>query len=182
MLGEVRFDAARYGPEVERVLNQDGGGNRPMPLAPCCASSEHIRTELLGMGAKRLFAGAKNPEAAMSGLFVYFSCLDEAHKIAQDLSGREGSYWHAIMHRQEPDPGNSAYWFRSTGRHPIFPALREEAAAAGYESGAAWDPIRFIEYCEYARRRPGSEEERIAMQVQLCEWQLLFDHCARGAE
>ena len=53
----------------------------------------------------------------MSGMFLYFSCLDEAHRIAQDISAPEGSYWHAIMHRQEPDPGNSAYWFRSVGRH-----------------------------------------------------------------
>ena len=30
-------------------------------------------------------------------------------------------------------------------------------------------------------QRPGSEEEHIAMQVQLFEWQLLFDYCARPA-
>jgi hypothetical protein len=86
------------------------------------------------------------------------------------------------MHRQEPDPANAAYWFRSVGRHAIFPALRDEAAAAGFDSGPKWDPFRFIDYFEAARRRPGSEEERIAMQVQLSEWQLLFDYCARRAD
>jgi hypothetical protein len=181
MLREVLIHAADYGTEVERILNLDGGGNRPMPLAPCGASSPEARAELSRSSASRLFPGARAAEAAMSGLFLYFSCLDEAHKIAQDISSPEGSYWHAIMHRQEPDPGNSAYWFRSVGPHAIFPALREEAAAAGFSIGATWDPYRFIDYFEAARHRPGSEEERIAMQVQLSEWQLLFDYCARSA-
>jgi hypothetical protein len=179
MLGEVLIRAADYGTEVERILNLDGGGNRPMPLAPCGAFPREARSELAQLSASRLFPHARAPEAAMSGMFLYFSCLDEAHRIAQDIPGSEGSYWHAIMHRQEPDPGNAAYWFRSVGRHAIFPALREEAAAAGFDSGAAWDPFRFIDYFEAARSRPGSEEERIAMQVQLSEWQLLFDYCAR---
>ena len=80
----------------------------------------------------------------------------------------------------EPDPGNSAYWFRRTGRHAIFPKLRAEAAALGYDAGREWDPFRFIEYCESARKRPQSEEESLAVRVQLIEWQLLFDYCARG--
>ena len=99
----------------------------------------------------------------MSGLYLYFSCLDEAHSIAQDLPSVEGSYWHGIMHRQEPDPGNAGYWFRHLGRHPIFPALRERAEAIGIESGNNWDPLAFVSYCEEARKRPGSPEERTQM-------------------
>jgi hypothetical protein len=182
MLGEVLMEAADYGTEVERILNLDGGGNRPMPLAPCGASSPEARAQIARFPAVQLFPKARTPEGALSGLFLYFSCLDEAHRIAQDIPGPDGSYWHAMMHRQEPDPGNSAYWFRSVGKHAIFSALREEAGIAGYDSGACWDPFRFIDYCEAARRRPGSKEEQIAMQVQLSEWQLLFDYCAREAK
>jgi hypothetical protein len=182
MLGGVLMEAADYGTEVERILNLDGGGNRPMPLAPCGASSPEARAQIARFPGVQLFPKARTPEGALSGLFLYFSCLDEAHRIAQDISGPDGSYWHAMMHRQEPDPGNSAYWFRSVGKHAIFPALREEAGVAGYDSGACWDPLRFIDYCEAARRRPGSREEQIAMQVQLSEWQLLFDYCAREAK
>jgi hypothetical protein len=130
------------------------------------------------MRAPDLFPRSRAPEAALSGLYLYFSCLDEAHRIAQDVASAEGSYWHAIIHRQEPDAGNSGYWFRRVGSHPIFPELREAAAAIGIDLGPRWDPFAFIDYCERARIRPGSNEERKAREVQRAEWQLLFDYCA----
>jgi hypothetical protein len=99
--------------------------------------------------------------------------------VAQDLDTPEGSYWHALVHRQEPDAGNSAYWFGQAGRHPIFPALRARAAEIGVEFGKNWDPRAFLSYCEAARTRPGSPEERMALEVQRAEWQLLFDWCAK---
>jgi hypothetical protein len=83
------------------------------------------------------------------------------------------------MHRQEPDPANAGYWFRRVGSHPIFPALRDAASESGFPVQDKWDPFAFIDYCEQARRRPGSIEENIAMAVQFAEWQLLFDYCAR---
>ena len=115
---------------------------------------------------------------ALAGLYLYFSCWHEAHEIAQNISSPEGSYWHAIVHRQEPDAGNAGYWFRQVGAHPIFPALREEAARIGVDFGPRWNPIAFIEMCERARQQPGSDEERMAIETQRAEWQLLFDYCA----
>src|SRR5688500_4990238 len=50
--------------------------------------------------------------ACMAGLWLYHDFLDESHAISQDLHTVEGSYWHAIMHRREPDAWNSKYWFR----------------------------------------------------------------------
>jgi hypothetical protein len=119
--------------------------------------------------------------AALAGLYLYFSRWDEAHETADAVQNPEGYYWHAIVHRLEPDPGNSAYWYRQTGRHAVFSQLRDEAAALGYDAGREWDPFRFIEYCESARKRPESDEEALAMRIQLIEWQLLFDYCARGS-
>jgi hypothetical protein len=165
-----------YNSEVVAILALDGDGERLMPLAMERCSSEAARERLRTGSAARLFAGARAPEAALSGLYVYFSCFEEAHAIAQDIPTAEGSYWHAIVHRQEPDAGNAAYWFRQVGAHPIFPAL---ARAAGQEE--PWDPFAFIELCERARRQPGSELEARARAIQRAEWQLLFNYCARPA-
>jgi hypothetical protein len=133
-----------------------------------------------------LFGAARSPEGAMSGLWLYHDCFDEAHKIAQDLATVDGSFWHGILHRREPDPGNAAYWFRRVGRHPVFPALRDATAeiiarrpGAGLRLGPEWDPFQWIDYWEEARRQPGTEKEAAAMEIQRAEWELLFDWCAR---
>ncbi len=97
------FDSNTYGQEIGAILSLDGSGERLMPLAPQACSSDEARRILNGSKARDLFPQSRHPEAAMSGLFLYFSCLDEAHTIAQDVSTPEGSWWHGIMHRQEPD-------------------------------------------------------------------------------
>jgi hypothetical protein len=175
----MQFSASDYGAEVERILGLDGAGLRPMPLAPSRCSSPEARAELNRHKARDLFPHADSPEGALAGLYLYFSCLDEAHKIAQDLNTQEGSFWHGIMHRQEPDASNAAYWFRQVGRHPIFTGLGVEAQKAGFDTSAHWDPFAFIDFCEAARATPASQEEDLARRLQLIEWQLLFDYCAR---
>jgi len=169
----MQFNADAYGPEVAGILALDGDGERLMPLVqgPCSLSEAKAAIEALSQ-RKSL------PEAALAGLYLYFSCWDEAHEIAQNISTPEGSYWHAIVHRQEPDAGNAGYWFRQVGPHPIFPALRQKAAELGVDLGPRWDPIAFISLCDRARQQPGSELERQALETQRAEWQLLFDYCA----
>ena len=177
----MRFDPDTYGPEVSAILALDGGGRRLMPLALGRCSSDEARRVLQSTTAARLFPQSRAPEAALAGLYVYFSCLDEAHRISQDIASAEGSFWHAIVHRQEPDAGNSSYWFRRVGPHPVFPALREAAAGIGVDFGSRWDPFAFIDLCERTRARPGSGDEQRTLEVQRAEWQLLFDFCAAAA-
>ena len=165
------FDPQAYGSEIAGILALDGNGERLMPLTGGTCSSAEARDRL---------RQSRLAPSVLAGLYLYFSCWDEAHQMAQDLDTREGSYWHAIVHRQEPDAWNSGYWFRQVGKHPIFPELRAAAAAIGVDFGPAWDPKAFIEYCERARTRPGSPEERKALEVQRAEWQLLFDWVARA--
>ena len=171
----MQFDPSRYGPEVEKLLALDGAGQRLMPLEIGSCSSAQAKQALRGKPAGEVFPQSYAPEAALSGLWLYFSCFDEAHTIAQDIPTADGSYWHGILHRQEPDAGNAAYWFRRVGQHPVFPLIREVASELGF----AWDPFAFIDFCEEARRKPGSEQERIALEIQRAEWQALFDYCAR---
>ncbi|MBZ5595507.1 MAG: hypothetical protein LAP39_24955 [Acidobacteriia bacterium] len=161
-------------------------GERLMPLAEGACCSDAARRRIQGAKAGDLFPGARAPQGALAGLYLYFSCREEAHEAAQSDSSAEGSYWHAIVHRQEPDPGNSSYWFHRVGEHPVFPRVLEAAGAIGAEHldatlrfSEAWDPFAFIEICEQARRRPGSALERAALEIQRAEWQLLFDYCAR---
>ena len=175
----MSFDPQTYGDTVAAILHLEEGGQRLMPLVSTRNGSDQARQTIRQAGARQLFPQARAPEAAMAGLYLYFDCWTEAHETAQDIATPEGSYWHAIVHRQEPDAGNSAYWFRQVGAHAIFPALRDAAAEIGVPVGPRWDPQAFIDLCERARQSPGSEVERLAREVQRAEWQLLFDYCAR---
>src|SRR5689334_20690538 len=131
-LEEMMFDSQAYGSEVAAILALGGNGERLMPLTGgTCSSAE----------AFDLLRRSQLAPPVLAGLYLYFSCWEEAHQTAQDLDTREGSYWHAIVHRQEPDAWNSGYWFRQVGKHPIFPELRAAAAAIGVNLASAWDPM-----------------------------------------
>jgi hypothetical protein len=180
------FNSEAYGADVAAILALDGNGSRLMPLAAGQCSSPGAKSRISKRTVRDLFPDAPAPEAALAGLWLYFSCLDESHKVAQDVNTLDGSFWHGIMHRQEPDAGNSGYWFRRVGSHPVFAALHgaageilQRSAPSGFKLGSRWDPFAFIDFCDEARQRPGSDEERLAQEIQRAEWQLLFDHCAR---
>lgn len=150
---------------------------RRMPLV----QGDDVDAALRDLARADAFTGASSPEGARAGLLLYAGCWSAAHAVAQDLPTPEGSYWHAILHRQEPDAWNAGYWFRKVGKHPVYPALCTAAVEFGYAAGKVWDAERFVEFCEQARARPGSAMERIAIEVQHAEWALLFDWCSRPA-
>src|SRR5580698_253139 len=95
------FDPTHYGPDVARILALDGNGQRLMPLRPSPCSSEEARQLLKTFKASDLFPNQEEPEAAMAGLFLYFSCFEEAHKLLEYCETPEGELWHAILHRLE---------------------------------------------------------------------------------
>lgn len=169
----MEWNPGLYGPEAAKMLALAGDGRRLMPLvSPRSADAELAR--LLRRSSRELFPEAARPEAAHAGLWMYFGFFDESHAIAQDLKTAEGSYWHGILHRMEPDAWNAGYWFGRVGQHPVFPALHAAAKALGYPVGGRWDAKAFIDACD----RTGAGRDPLLEQVQLAEWQILFDYCA----
>jgi hypothetical protein len=182
------FDPTQYGPEVARILALDGNGQRLLPLFPNVPANEEARNLLKTFSPKDLFPNQEEPEAPMAGLYLYFSCFQEAHDLLDICETPEGELWHAILHRLEPDSGNAAYWFRKAGPHPIYPKLALAAVKilahykhAEFKTGK-WDPYAFAQFCDRARQQPNSGQMKAAMEIQRAEWQILFDYCARLSE
>jgi hypothetical protein len=182
------FDPTCYGAGVARLLAMDGNGSRLMPLTCDECSSAGARQILRDANARELFPSAADPVAAMAGLSLYFSCFEEAHELVSKSESRDCELWHAILHRQEPDAGNAAYWFRKVGPHQAYSKIAQAAVRvleklprAEFRAGK-WDPFAFIAFCERARSQPGSAQEQAAREIQRAEWQIVFDHCARGAQ
>lgn len=127
--------------------------------------------------------------ACLAGLWLYHNFLDESHAISQDLDTVEGSYWHGILHRREPDFGNAKYWFRRVRGHAIFAELGQTAAAIATEEGTPpgsefllrhWDASDFVDLCEAAARGP-APLDHLCRRIQQREWELLFAFCHERA-
>jgi hypothetical protein len=173
------FNPANYPPAVAALLTPERlpelGPGTPNRAAQAALAA--LTPELIAPNPRDRQAAL----ACLSGLWLLHNFLDESHKISQDLPTAEGSYWHGIMHRREPDASNSKYWFRQFGHHPVFDRLVFPAAVEiGYAAGKRWDPAAFIDACE-AERGSGSEREMMLRKMQLAEWRLLFEWCWRQA-
>jgi len=106
----------------------------------------------------------------VSGLWLLHNFLDHSHEISQSIDQSEGSYWHAIMHRTEGDFGNSKYWYRRAGDHPIFETLGDD-----------FDPYDFVDQCESEYRGRGNMLSEATQQMAYAEWKALFEYCQANA-
>jgi len=152
--------------------------------------------QLAALTAEKLVAPHQLVDRAMAeccraALWLSHDFLDESHTISQSIATVEGSYWHGIMHRREPDYDNAKYWFQRVRQHAIFADLAHEASAlataAPGDSAAeflqtqpTWDPFRFVDLCQ-AVSRGKSASGPLCRQVQQLEWRLLFAHCWKRA-
>lgn len=135
-----------------------------------------------------------SPNAALrAGLALADDDLDTSHRLAQSIEGDpDGDYWHAIMHRREPDDSNSKYWFRRIGKHLVFADLAPRAAeilsaapsevrqewSARLLRGSRWDPLAFVDMCAAAAADEDGELGLIARRIQWVEMRLLLKHTA----
>lgn len=180
-----------YGPAAAALLaperlNELGPG-RP---------NRSVRVQLESLSAESLAApnavvDRRMAAACQSALWLHHDFLDESHAISQQLDTVEGSYWHGIMHRREPDYANAKYWFRRVGQHPIGPELAAAAqtlveaspadqAAEFLLAQTEWDHFRFVDLCQ-AAAAGRSAAEMLCRSIQQREWELLFDYCYRRA-
>lgn len=167
-------------PEVDRLLTASA---EKLPLVRSALHPQVDACSIKSRDARTLFPGARHGEAALAGLLLRLGCWDESHNVSQEIPSPEGSYWHAIVHRMEPDPPNAGYWFRQVGKHAIYPELFERASQILNDYGpkhwslkTAWDPFLFIDWCSEALEK-GGQAETAAIDIQMAEWRLLLDWC-----
>ncbi len=144
-------------------------------------------------------ASPEDATAVLAGLWLLHGHAEQSHQSSQSIEDegrqRSGNFWHAIMHRQEPDYFNSKYWFRRVGRHPVFSELARLASrlieADGSGKAQEWaqklglpdrfDPFVFVDWCESAARQADSEEAFLVRQIQFVEMHLLLRASYRDA-
>ncbi|MFO0918748.1 MAG: hypothetical protein U0872_10595 [Planctomycetaceae bacterium] len=156
-------------------------------IPPFPALTESWRSVISRLADFRFPANNSDAIALKAGLFQWHDALNESHECSQVIEGQgrhhAGDYWHAIMHRREPDYGNSKYWFRHVGRHPIFAELGQrvapliEADAPDWRDRLlrdGWDPCAFVDFCEIAVRQRNASHVELAETIQEIEMLLLL--------
>lgn len=144
--------------------------SRPLPpLVPRSAFDERVSAHI---------ARCDCPAPVKAGLLLWNDDLDAAHRMAQQIETTTGSYWHAIMHRREPDYGNSKYWFNRVGRHPAMARLAEQAAplfkGCSFLANGRYDAFAFVDACEL---REGKPDQKPLAEFQLLEIRILLAYC-----
>ena len=129
--------------------------------------------------------------ALLAGLWLWHDCLDESHKVSQQLHTTSGSMWHAIMHRREGDFANSKYWYAHCENHPVLPTIAAQASEAINPFPAdkrvlkltlhGWNSDAFVDLVEDVCDTPDDPLHKLAIALQQLEWRTLFDYCTRAA-
>lgn len=174
------FSASVLNPPASERFPGLGPGH---PVVPASLLKSVVRNcsevNELGPGVSDLF---------LAGVLLVWDCLEESHSLSQQHDSgtlrRTADYWHGLMHRREPDPGNAAYWFRRVGRHPAMSRLHEHLSDWLQEiepardnaaripeplHGPDWDPLAMIRLCSETTDTAESDDAAVLRQIQYLE-------------
>lgn len=156
-----------------------------------------FRDFLVSLPIPLLNPRSPNTTALRAGLLLLNDYFEESHSQSQSIEGHQyADYWHAILHRREPDYGNAKYWFRHVGRYAIFDQLSSRVSTMMSEATSSfrphlsrwqprlirpggWDPFAFVDLCEAAETN--SDLRRWCEEVQFTEMMLLLVSNYRAA-
>ncbi len=180
---------------IDKLANREP----PPPLVPGGDWDSYLTSEIAAASPVEIFNKVpSNLELALSfqsGLLLWNDALDASHSLSQNLPSETGSYWHGIMHRREPDFGNSKYWFRKVGVHPAFETLSKATILVLQEFGdgyaqtlkseievKGWDPFDFVDRCEKASgSREAPEVVDLLERIQEMEIKNLLLWCMNSS-
>ncbi len=202
---------AKRGSRIELQVGSDERMLVVLDTSPAVANDEGWLPELLSSPPRReldwLFAelrlvrlsdlcghaiSSADATAVLAGLWLLHGESDASHRQSQSIEdeGRHrcGNFWHAIMHRQEPDYGNSKYWFRRVGQPEFHAELarRADELIAADDSDSArrwrvklglprgWDSLAFVDWCEAAAREADMPQTGLIRRIQFIEMHLLL--------
>lgn len=162
------------------------------PLVPAGLADREVDRILRSTTLEGLFDGQRVlsedfARAVQSGLHLWNDNLSASHGLAQTVETETGSYWHALMHRREPDYANSKYWWRRVGEHVLFPGVCGSAlkvlldTPGGWSEtvrrsleAEGWSPCDFVDWCEGCASGSLPEVRPLLEQIQLEEIRLLL--------
>ena len=126
-------------------------------------------------------APAERAQLIRALLLYANDAVDEAHRIAQEISSDLGAYLHGMVHRREEDFENARYWFRNSGERPFFPGLQQKAAGISedFAKQLNWDPYLFTTLCERSKYGSRTPLTKLAA-LQRAEFECILDYVSRA--
>ena len=157
------------------------------------ASAQTLARQLLDQHVPHQGSPRSTPNAAITqhiqtlpasgevkaGLLLLNGEWDLAHQQTQALKSAAAAHWHALVHRHEPDPWNSNYWYRQTGDSPIFAGLvqtlgtLDASQLSTLAPGGQWKPALFTEAFEAHK----ADDTHWVHTLDQEEKRLLMAHC-----
>lgn len=169
----------------------------PALVIPQASSQPHTLRDTILQTPAEWFTNADDEDVATAvraGLLCRHDFFTDSHELAQSLEyqghPRSGDYWHAILHRREPDFSNAKYWYRQAEQHPVLAELatasqwlRDSALVTDAERSRwvsrlvgprGWDALAFVDLCEACQDKDETPLGQLACALQALEMRLLL--------